>query len=554
MLTWRAMGWRLSGRDFRTGLSWRRVSGLAVIGGAFLTLASCDSLPQAVSEVAKADQAEKAPPAPTYLPAPPEKQGLPLQPPEIVDAPPFVGEDGVDQFGYPLRRPDQVTLVGLLRLRRFDLLERYVTHYQDEFEKDYKKELWPRDAVVAFRTPEPEFEKLLDDWVKKSPESFVPWAVRGSYRNGLGWHFRGGGFAKETSAMQFATQQEYHAAAVADFEKAVELRPKFVAGYVQLVALSMSMSAGKKRQLDLMNAGVRQCPLCWFIRDTYMGGLLPRWGGSHEAMDAFAKSTSKLVAKNPKLALLRGARAADVCKTLGEKKEYAAAHQACDEALSHGDEADVLYTKVRIFQLEQRYTEMLPFIERGQRLSPHYAELRASGVDARMKAEDYFGAATDLMVFRHLEPTQKRFMDHTVWLARKLMGQGDELMAAGNDEKAAEYLELALKLVPNRQIADRLAKADSGRLPQLQAKAQADQRDFATRLRIDHVLASQQRWPEIVQMWDDYIANNPDDPRAYNERAGTYYFMGKRAEFEANTKKACELGMERACSARWPGG
>src|SRR5690606_10209435 len=162
--------------------------------------------------------------------------------------------------------------------------------------------------------------------------------------------------------------------------------------------------------------------------------------------------------------------------------------------------------------------------------------------------------ATDLLVYRHLAPTKKRFMEHTTWLARKLMGQGDELLAAGNNDKAAEYLELALKLVPNRQIADRLAKADSGRLPELQAKAKADGRDFETRLRIDHVLAGQKRWPEIAQMWDDYIKDNPDDSRAYNERAGTYYFMGKRPEFEANVKKACELGMERACTARWPGG
>lgn len=46
---------------------------------------------------------------------------------DLAKEPPFVGEHGMDSYGYPRKRPDKMKLLALLRLKRFDDLDRFMT-------------------------------------------------------------------------------------------------------------------------------------------------------------------------------------------------------------------------------------------------------------------------------------------------------------------------------------------------------------------------------------------------------------------------------------------
>ena len=105
--------------------------------------------------------------------------------------PPFLGADGADAYGYPVRSPDKLALLALLRFKRFDDLDLFMTFYQESFEGDYRKETLPDQAISALYIADPTLEPILDDWVAAAPTSFAPLVARGNYRYRMGWSYRG---------------------------------------------------------------------------------------------------------------------------------------------------------------------------------------------------------------------------------------------------------------------------------------------------------------------------------------------------------------------------
>ena len=72
--------------------------------------------------------------------------------------------------------------------------------------------------------------------------------------------------------------------------------------------------------------------------------------------------------------------------------------------------------------------------------------------------------------------------------------------------------------------------------------------DFDAHVRLDGALAVQRRFPEIIAMWDGYVARQPREGRAYYERGGAKHHAGQRGGAIADLRKACELGFDPACT------
>lgn len=64
----------------------------------------------------------------------------------------------------------------------------------------------------------------------------------------------------------------------------------------------------------------------------------------------------------------------------------------------------------------------------------------------------------------------------------------------------------------------------------------------------DRLLAQQQRWDEILELWDRYIARNKFNAEAYFERGGAHFHKGDRAAALEDVARACELGKSEACA------
>ena len=63
----------------------------------------------------------------------------------------------------------------------------------------------------------------------------------------------------------------------------------------------------------------------------------------------------------------------------------------------------------------------------------------------------------------------------------------------------------------------------------------------------DRLLARNQRWDEILAMWNWYISRQPPNAEAHYERGGTYFHKGDMVAARADAAKACELGKAQAC-------
>jgi tetratricopeptide (TPR) repeat protein len=74
-----------------------------------------------------------------------------------------------------------------------------------------------------------------------------------------------------------------------------------------------------------------------------------------------------------------------------------------------------------------------------------------------------------------------------------------------------------------------------------------DPTNFEAYRSADRILSRQQRWDEILEIWDAYIARTPTSAEAYFERGGTNFHKGDLAAAQADAAKACELGKAEAC-------
>jgi hypothetical protein len=188
-------------------------------------------------------------PAADYTSPPPAVDGPRIDATPVMDAPAFVGPEGFDAYGYPHKLPDRVAILTLLRLRRFDTLERWMGELQREFEQDQRKEQWPTRALSAFFVSDPKVTVLLDEWVEHSPDHFAPWLARGNHRTRIAEHARGTKWASETSRAQFIAMEDSYREAAKDFYRALALSPKSVAAYRTTPHRSASLLGARRRQM-----------------------------------------------------------------------------------------------------------------------------------------------------------------------------------------------------------------------------------------------------------------------------------------------------------------
>ena len=156
--------------------------------------------------------------------------------------------------------------------------------------------------------------------------------------------------------------------------------------------------------------------------------------------------------------------------------------------------------------------------------------------------------ACDLLLVRQLRPSDTWIAEQTDWMVKWLRSDGDRLRRDGNNDAAAKRYELALKLGPNqRDLRQRMGTGDRNDVERLRKELAGKPDDFAAHLRVDHALAAQNRFAEVVTMWDAYVVRHPDDARAYYERGGAQYRQRKREAAMSDLKRACDLRMQRAC-------
>jgi tetratricopeptide (TPR) repeat protein len=231
--------------------------------------------------------------------------------------------------------PSVAELLPALHARRFDAADRLLTGYQAAFEHDLAREETVHLGFASFATADAQDGALLDEWIRRSPGSFAAHLALAYYLFHQGWITRGeggGGSVSDASALRMTT---FFDRGRGEVEAALRINPRLTVAYSLLI-----YAARTDADLDgiaaIAQRGIKEVPASFIVRVAYMQALLPRWGGSYEAMEKFAAEAQKYATQNPRLRVLLGM--VDWDKGDGViRQDPSAALSLCDRAIAHGD-------------------------------------------------------------------------------------------------------------------------------------------------------------------------------------------------------------------------
>lgn len=241
-----------------------------------------------------------------------------------------------EDFGYPTQTIDRLAVRQLLMARSYDGLDRILAAYADSVRRDYRLEYRLFDAYGAFHVAMPELEPFLSEWVRKRPKSAAALLARATFFSASGWNARGAKLASETTDQQFERMGNFFRRTVADLTTAHRLEPKSIVAYREMMAIATSRGdVVESRQL--LDQALKIQPYSFVLRATHMEGLLPRWGGSYEAMAKFAQESAPYAAHNPRIKALKGFVDWDKGRNFEGRGQNGDAIEAYQRALQFGD-------------------------------------------------------------------------------------------------------------------------------------------------------------------------------------------------------------------------
>lgn len=234
-----------------------------------------------------------------------------------------------------LGKPDTAGIKRLLAQHDFTNLENLYNGYLAQYQKEIQYETFLQEAYAIFSPTQGVSPEDLEAWVKTTG-SYLAYAARGKYEADKGFEVRGTRWASETSQAQLDEMHRLHELAVQDLQIAIAANSAFIPAYTVLctVARASEVSVSPKEVVEKAVAVDRRA---YLVRNEYLTSLMPRWGGSHGEMSAFAKSALKEAALNPRLYTLQGGVYADEADEYYRSQDYSAAVRGYSKALQYGD-------------------------------------------------------------------------------------------------------------------------------------------------------------------------------------------------------------------------
>ena len=459
-----------------------------------------------------------------------------------------------DEYGYPKRRVDKARLRTLFELGKTQELDSVLTSYQSLFEQDYRYEDLVNDAFGIFDVPDSSHERLFDRWVARMPDSFVPYLARAEYFHTLGWANRGFAWSSETSQQQFAGMEFFFAKAEQDCRAVLDRQPQVLRTFE--IFMNIARARGDMYIASMiMEHAARLCPCSFRLRDRFMVNLLPRWGGSYEAMTLFAVESQDLVNVNPKMKLLLGYPAWDQARVLSSAKRYSDALEFVSKALVFGEGRIFLALRGNIFDWMDRSEDAIAEYNRVLLKYPDYAEVAVDKARSLYGLGRFDESAAVVRQVEAMEPWNEDLLKLKKSVTGGLIYDGYQLYKAKDYGEAIARYNAALAFDPQHMPAyyyRGMANIYQGQLDvalsDFKKAISLNPRDFESYRMLDWVLAQYGDWDAIIAHWTQYIKLVPEDGRAYNERGGAYFQKPDYPAALADAEKACSLGVSDACN------
>jgi tetratricopeptide (TPR) repeat protein len=319
-----------------------------------------------------------------------------------------------------------------------------------------------------------------------------------------------------------------------------------------VLLIDIARTGGNQRDCGLAaRAGLDVMPASFRVRQALAMCRLPRWGGSHKLVQAIANRANPFVVDNPRLAALHGY----VDWDLGRESKGDEALGLLSTALNYGDDTNFYHERGRVHATEKRYAEALVDYDLAAKMSPDRPAMlvdrlyalahlgKRDEVDAVVELVETIDPMNDdLPKFKEFSQQLERYQDEV----ESLKGQGESIeqlthrLNTNNGRNQVTYYW--------RGRAYLKAGDNDNALADFEQSIQLDPTFYDSYLNIDFILARRGDWTGVVDHWNAYLLRKPSDAKAIFERAGALHHGGREAESQADVKKACELGLQAACS------
>jgi tetratricopeptide (TPR) repeat protein len=442
----------------------------------------------------------------------------------------------------------------MLRSRDFEALARRIEDAERRAMADPRREGDLVRVLAAFDSADPALTPLFDAWVATSNDAWTARLARAVHSNAVAWQRRGAKWSSETSDDQRAEMREFLRKSVDDARIALERNPKAWPAYRLLIAAAMGIG-DNRACLRLAGEALSIVPASLRIRTKLAGCLLPRWGGSYDALTALAHEASARVSENPALASLAGWVDWDRGRIAATDKRYDEAIGLYTRAIDTGEYWEFYEWRARAYFHQKRYTDALADLARALALEPDDHDLlvlRAKTLQELARPED---AIADVRLAAELDPTNDDLVSFCNHENEAAAFEGFQALEVRKDAAGAiRRLNLAIDMtcgsgdVFYRRGRAYLALSDTATaLADFEHAIHLDPRHFEAYRNVDYILAKKGDWDGIIERWTRYIELEPMSGPAYLERGGARHHKGDEQNARLDLRKACGLGTTEAC-------
>jgi len=263
--------------------------------------------------------------------------------------------------GYPPKTANPLAFRRLARRGDFATLDSLLTAAADSARRDYRTEIYLVNAYDAM-AGDTSLEEPLARWSRERPTSAPAHLARAVYLQGQAWVARGAAYARNTPQQSLERMNTLLAEAKACVDSALALTPQSAEAYLVLLYITKASgdSALSRRYLT---KGLEDIPGSFALRRQYLRNLVPRWGGSYDAMRGIADEALGMADSNPRLRALPGYITLDSAEVLELTEREREAMAAYGRAIGYGDEMQFHLERGELLVRVGRAREALPDLD-----------------------------------------------------------------------------------------------------------------------------------------------------------------------------------------------
>ena len=198
-------------------------------------------------------------------------------------------------------------------------------------------------------------EKRLNEWVSKFPNSYAAKIIRGNYFADMADTARGELSAANTTEKQFSEMRRFHKLALNDLQDSVKLTQSPLQSHMRLISMSTTASNELVKNENYLKALVIS-PSNMLLHEQMLYDLLPRWGGSYDAMLKYIETVNSKLESEKDQKILASIIKAEMADEFLRRERYSESYALYSEVID-------LRTVCIYPNIESKKSEIIEFIQ-----------------------------------------------------------------------------------------------------------------------------------------------------------------------------------------------